>query len=204
MLLLPVVRLIPAKWPIAVLPFPIVLLKSAFVPMAVLLVPPLLLPSAPEPLAVFPLPVVLWKSANVPAAVLSWPVVLLKSASKPVAVLNWPVVLFARASSPKKAFSKMGSHPLRHAERALGARTSAARAVPARRKPSRRGDCGIKFTCEVFIFLFFPFVVRANLSFAVFPCGKRARWSSSGRRLTDLAHHFIGCRVADFYYNKST
>src|SRR5580765_9057070 len=76
-LLLPIVRLLPALTPTAMLELPVVLRKSAFSPLAVLLLPVVLLKSAATPLAVLLPPVVLLKSALTPLAVLRLPVVLL-------------------------------------------------------------------------------------------------------------------------------
>ena len=48
-----------------------------------------------------------------------------------------------------------------------GANSTPAKAM--RRKPRRKGDRGINFTCGVFIFLFFSLVVRANPERSRFP-----------------------------------
>src|SRR6266508_1730510 len=101
-LLSPVVRLLPALTPNAILLLPVVL-KSAPLPLAVLKLPVVLWKSAPAPVAVFAsavltrsvpaprpvqkLPSVRLRTENIPTAVLYRPVVRLKSALCPSAVL---------------------------------------------------------------------------------------------------------------------
>src|SRR5205085_2026157 len=80
MLLFPVVRLLPALLPRAILFAPVVLLKSAKRPVAVLSLPVVLPTSAPLPSAVFWAPVVLRDNADAPVEALAKPVLFAASA----------------------------------------------------------------------------------------------------------------------------
>src|SRR5437763_13387817 len=104
MLLLPVVRLLPALEPNPML-FEPVLFRSAWKPSAVLSWPMVLFWSARKPLAVLLKPVALLKSALRPFAVLLLPVGLLKSALTPLAVLSLPVALLRSALTPMAVLS---------------------------------------------------------------------------------------------------
>src|SRR6476620_11748837 len=93
MLLEPVVRLPPAKWPTATFPVPVVLESSACHPRLELLLPVELNLETSSPTAAFSLPVVLKASANWPNAALRLPVVLLVRADSPNAEFSAPMVL---------------------------------------------------------------------------------------------------------------
>ena len=99
-LLLPVVRLLPALAPKAMLELPVVLRSMELMPRATFRLPVVLEKSALTPTPALLMPMVLLLSACRPSAVLFLPMVLLKSALKPVAVLFMPVVLLTSASKP--------------------------------------------------------------------------------------------------------
>src|SRR5262245_17250925 len=155
MLLLPVVRLIPALAPSAILPLPAVLLKSANAPMALFSVPISLLTSASVPIATFEPPVVLNKSAAAPTAVLESPllsasapppILVLKlpsifenSERQPSAVFPAPVVLLIRASSPRNALKRLESQTRWQTARACGERAKQPTASGMSSKASRKG-----------------------------------------------------------------
>jgi hypothetical protein len=56
-----------------------------------------------------------------------------------------------------------------------------------RSKPSRKGDRGVNFTCGVFTFLFFRFVVRTNPERSRVTVRKEGQVELEQRRPTDLA-----------------
>src|SRR5882672_11484776 len=89
-LLLPVVRLDPARVPSAMLLPPVVLDSRALTPLAVLLLPVVFLKSALPPLAVLLNPLVLKWSANTPLAVFWTPLIVKLPAPTPRKVLSEP------------------------------------------------------------------------------------------------------------------
>jgi hypothetical protein len=105
MLLSPVVKLMPASMPNAMLKLPDVLLVSVLVPTATFSLPVSLLKRALDPSAALLLPVVLCSSARSPKAELSLPVELKISANPPWAVFAAPVVLSKSAPAPVAVFS---------------------------------------------------------------------------------------------------
>ena len=92
--------------------------------------------------------------------------------------------LFKSASSPK-AVLKLVKQPSWQTARACGESANQT-STSATRRNAHKGERPTNFTCGVFIFLFFPFVMRANhlLTVTLRKVGQVDLW---GRRLNNLA-----------------